>query len=159
MTLNSFATSAVFVLLLLLLVHLSWFDLRHHRIADAHSLGVLALAFVTLLADPVQSPFNMALGVVAGGLSLEVLRRVYRRIRRKDGLGFGDVKFLAAAGAWVGPLGIPYLVLLASISGLVSAVGLYLFRGKASLSNRLAFGPHLAAGLLICVALQHYGFL
>jgi len=146
-------------LLLILLAHLSWFDLRYHRIADAHSLAVLALALVTLLTDPVQSPFNMALGVITGGLSLELLRRAYRHMRGKDGLGFGDVKFLAAAGAWVGPLGIPYLVLLASISGLASAVGLYLFRGKTSLSDRLAFGPHLAVGLLICVALQRYGFL
>jgi leader peptidase (prepilin peptidase)/N-methyltransferase len=146
------------VVLLAVLVHLSWFDLRHHRIADAHSLAVLVLALLTLLADPVQSPSNMALGVITGGLSLEVLRRAYRRIREKDGLGFGDVKFLAASGAWVGPLGIPYLVLLASISGLASAVGLYLFRGSMSLSDRLAFGPHLAVGLLVCVAMQHYGF-
>lgn len=145
--------------MLLLLAHLSWYDLRHHRIPDAHSLGVLSLALATLLAEPVQSPFNMALGVMTGGLSLEVLRRAYRRIRGKDGLGFGDVKFLAAAGAWVGPLGIPYLVLLASISGLASAVGLCVFQGKVSLNDRLAFGPHLAVALLICVALQHYGFL
>jgi leader peptidase (prepilin peptidase)/N-methyltransferase len=138
---------------------LSWYDLRYHRIADAHSLAVLVIALMTLLADPVQSPFNMALGVGTGGLSLEVLRRAYRRIRGKDGLGFGDVKFLAASGAWVGPFGIPYLVLLASISGLVSAVGFNLFRGRTSLSDRLAFGPHLTVGLLICVALQHYGFL
>ncbi len=147
------------MLLIVLLVHLSWFDLRRHRIADAHSLAVLTLALVTLPASPVQSPFNMALGVMTGGLSFEVLRRAYRHIRGKDGLGFGDVKFLAASGAWVGPFGIPYLVLLASISGLVSAVGLYVYQRKSSLGDRLAFGPHLAAGLLICVALQHYGFL
>jgi prepilin signal peptidase PulO-like enzyme (type II secretory pathway) len=154
-TLSSFATIAVFGLLVVLLAHLSWFDLRHHRIADAHSLGVLALALATLLVDPVQRPFNMALGVMTGGLSLEVLRRVYRRVRGKDGLGFGDVKFVAAAGAWVGPLGIPYLVLLASVSGLAFAILLHLFRGTTGFSERIAFGPHLAVGLLVCAALQH----
>jgi leader peptidase (prepilin peptidase)/N-methyltransferase len=38
-----------------------------------------------------------------------LFRASYRRIREFDGLGFGDVKFVAAAALWIGIQGIPVL--------------------------------------------------
>jgi leader peptidase (prepilin peptidase) / N-methyltransferase len=146
---------AIYTLLLALLFHLSWFDLRHHRILDLHSFGVLVLALFRPLVDPSVEVSTMMLGIVTGGVGFGILRWLYLHMRKRDGLGLGDVKFAAAVGAWVGPLGLPYLVLIASVSGLAFAILLHLFRGTSGFSERIAFGPHLVLGLLVCVALQH----
>jgi mannitol/fructose-specific phosphotransferase system IIA component (Ntr-type) len=44
-------------------------------------------------------------------------------IRKRDGLGLGDAKLLAGTGAWVGWQGLPSVVLIAAVLGLVMALG------------------------------------
>jgi leader peptidase (prepilin peptidase)/N-methyltransferase len=71
--------------------------------------------------------------------------------RGRSGIGMGDVKFLAAAAIWTGAMGLPTLILVASISGLLFII----IRSFAGITidnhTRLAFGPHLAAGLAFVV--------
>ena len=73
------------------------------------------------------------------------------------GLGLGDVKFLAAAGIWVGLAGIPFVLLIATMTALACA-GVMQLSGRAlTARTSLSFGPFLAAGLLVTVAFQQYG--
>jgi type IV leader peptidase family protein len=46
----------------------------------------------------------------------------YRVVRRRDGLGGGDAKLLAVAGAWVGWTELPDVVFLAALLGITGAV-------------------------------------
>ena len=55
-----------------------------------------------------------------------VVAYLYRKLRGRDGLGGGDAKLLAAAGAWVGASGLPQVVLIAALAGLVAAACLRL---------------------------------
>jgi HAE1 family hydrophobic/amphiphilic exporter-1 len=45
--------------------------------------------------------------------AVSLFRVLYRRLRGHDGLGFGDVKFVAAGTLWIGADGIPGLLLIA----------------------------------------------
>ncbi len=55
----------------------------------------------------------MNLGAAALGASaLYGIRELYRRWRRREGLGFGDVKLAGAAGAWTGYEGLGHVLLL-----------------------------------------------
>lgn len=85
-----------------------------------------------------------ALGVFAAG---SLFRAGYRWLRGYDGLGFGDVKFVAAGTLWIGVEGIPGLLLIAVASAVASLLILkfegYDLHGKQAIS----FGPHLALGL------------
>lgn len=76
-----------------------------------------------------------------------LFRACYRWLRGHDGLGFGDVKFVAAGTLWVGADAVPGLLLIAVVSALVSLLILraqgHDLHGKQSIS----FGPHLALGL------------
>ena len=82
-------------------------------------------------------------GAVAGYLSLWSIYWIFKLVRGKEGMGYGDFKLLAALGAWLGwPLLIP-VVLLSSIVGAAVGILLIVFRGRDH-SIPLAFGPYLA---------------
>jgi leader peptidase (prepilin peptidase)/N-methyltransferase len=75
------------------------------------------------------------------------LRAAFFHWRGQAALGMGDVKFLAAAAAWTGIPGLPPLVLVASLSGLLYLLARALLGVCVTNHTRLAFGPHLALGL------------
>ncbi|WP_251267722.1 prepilin peptidase, partial [Enterobacter hormaechei] len=76
---------------------------------------------------------------------------LYRGIRGREGIGYGDVKFLAALGAWQGWRVLPQLVLIATILA-CAAVTVLMLCGKhrQALRNPLPFGPFLATAGLLC---------
>ena len=85
---------------------------------------------------------------------IAALSFLYTSLRKRQGLGFGDVKFLSAAATWVGLMGMPWVVLIGSISGLVYAVVLSLIGKPLAQTTRIAFGPHLALGLMLTWVLR-----
>jgi leader peptidase (prepilin peptidase)/N-methyltransferase len=85
-----------------------------------------------------------ALGALAGFVAFAAIARIYRQARGRDGLGLGDAKLLAAAGAWLGWPALPGVVLIAAVSALAFALAASLCGGKLAWTSRVAFGPHLA---------------
>jgi leader peptidase (prepilin peptidase)/N-methyltransferase len=83
------------------------------------------------------------IGAAAGYLSLWAIYWLFKLIRGKEGMGFGDFKLLAALGAWLGWQMLPVIVLLSSVVGAVIGIGLIVFKGRDH-SVPLAFGPYLA---------------
>lgn len=67
----------------------------------------------------------------------------YRLRYQKEGLGYGDVKFLAALGAWHCWEGLPLLIFLATMLACGGFGVAQLVRGKSALINPLPFGPWL----------------
>lgn len=91
-------------------------------------------------------------GIVLGLLLL--LRLAYRHLRGHNGLGLGDVKFLAAATLRLGLAGLNILLLAACLTGLVE-IGLRRMRGEeVTRRSALRFGPHLALGLVLALLLE-----
>jgi leader peptidase (prepilin peptidase)/N-methyltransferase len=89
---------------------------------------------------------DSAIGAGAGFAIFALVRWLYRRLRGREGLGLGDAKLLAAAGAWVTWNGLPSVVLIAAVFGLVSALVMAQRGEQLSLNQRLAFGPALCLG-------------
>jgi leader peptidase (prepilin peptidase) / N-methyltransferase len=87
------------------------------------------------------------LGAVVGYTSLWLVATAFHRITGKHGMGAGDFKLLAALGAWLGPIALIPLVMLASLSGAI--VGLWMkFTHRLREDGYVPFGPFLAlAGL------------
>ena len=81
---------------------------------------------------------------MAGFAAFAAIAGIYRRARGREGLGLGDAKLLAAAGAWLGWQALPGVVLIAAASGLAFALATPLGGGKLAWTSRIAFGPHLA---------------
>jgi leader peptidase (prepilin peptidase) / N-methyltransferase len=126
------------------LLALGWVDARHWLLPDPLTLPLVVAGLATALAFEPDRLTDRALGAVAGYLGLRIVAYFYRKLRGRDGLGGGDAKLLAAAGAWVGATGLPQVVLFAALAGLVAAACLRLSGVRLTAASVLPFGPFLA---------------
>jgi leader peptidase (prepilin peptidase)/N-methyltransferase len=85
------------------------------------------------------------LGALVGGGILWITGYVYRLVRKKKGLGLGDVKMMAMVGAFLGwPMAL-LTIFVGSLSGSILGIFLILFKGR-TLQTKLAFGTLLGGG-------------
>ncbi len=127
------------------LVALAFIDLEIGLIPDKILLFVAPLGLVYQLADG-DLVAAVVGGALAGGLAY-LIRYGFLRLRGRDALGLGDVKFFAAAGVWLGPMGLPAFMVIAGLGGAVFAV---LWRRRGG-GLEFPFGPALAVGLFVCL--------
>ncbi len=125
------------------LLALAWIDRDHLRLPDALTLPLVALGLlVTFWLDP-DAAVDHALAAAVGYLAFSGVALAYRMLRRREGLGQGDAKLLAASGAWVGLAGLPTVVLGAAVIALCMTLGQRLFQHQAA-DTPIPFGPYLA---------------
>ncbi len=143
--------------LFLLCVSLALIDLRHGIIPDALNLAVAGLGLARAAIDGgTTAGFGAIAEAIAVAAVFWLFRWLYFALRKTQGLGLGDVKFLAAGATWVGIAGIPTLLLVAALTALL-AVGSMQFAGqRLSRQTSLPFGPFLALGLLSTLAAQQW---
>ncbi|MFA5664469.1 A24 family peptidase [Castellaniella sp.] len=142
------------VIFLLALWMLAWVDARTGLLPDGLTQPLLWLGLLVNL-DGTFAPLTEALlGAVAGYGIPWLIAHGYALLRRREGMGQGDFKMLAALGAWLGWQALPMVLLLASLCGLVMAAWLA-WRRRLQADQALVFGPWLAlAGA--CVLLAGY---
>jgi leader peptidase (prepilin peptidase) / N-methyltransferase len=89
------------------------------------------------------------LGAAAfGALALLGIREFYRRWRGREGLGLGDVKLAAAAGAWTGFEGLGHILLLSCVLAfayvlVINARNLRAIQGSTALPFGVFLGPSI----------------
>ncbi|MCT4707232.1 A24 family peptidase [Enterobacteriaceae bacterium H16N7] len=129
-----------------LLIRLSWIDFKARLLPDNLTYPLLwsGLLYQALLFPDHLS--SAVWGAVAGYMSLWLLYWFYFFLRRSEGIGYGDMKLLAALGAWHGWQSLPGLVVTSAVIGIVLAVFIRLLRrGEQRLATTpLPFGPCLA---------------
>nr|WP_283318325.1 A24 family peptidase [Edwardsiella anguillarum]WHQ15286.1 A24 family peptidase [Edwardsiella anguillarum] len=107
---------------------------------DALTQPLLWLGLIwNALSQPAYLP-QAVFGAVAGYLTLWLIAWGFWRWRGVQGLGGGDVKLLAALGAWCGWPDLPALLLLASLLTLVGIVLRRRWRGRVW-RRRRRLGP------------------
>ena len=130
------------------LLALAAIDFREEWLPDVLTLPLLAGG---LLVNGLNDPPHLigcVVGAMAGFAVFAAIRWAYRRWRGREGLGLGDAKLLAAAGAWLSWESLPSVVLLAAVIGLAMAL-IAAWRGGRSmaLDQQLPFGPALCAAI------------
>src|ERR1700754_388136 len=146
-----------FGLLCLLSVVLAWIDIRQGIIPDWLNFAIAGLGLSKALV--VDGPPGGSQAVCEGaviGVVFWLLRRLYFTFRKIQGLGLGDVKFLAAAGIWIGVAGLPMLVMKAALTALACARAMQLTGRQLTAQTSMSFGPFLAIGLLLTLSLQQH---
>jgi leader peptidase (prepilin peptidase) / N-methyltransferase len=88
------------------------------------------------------------LGALIGGGALLVVGLGYAKLRKREGLGMGDVKMMAMVGAFIGYYLAFVTIFMGSILGLLLGVYLIAFR-KMNLQTKLAFGVFLGIGAAV----------
>lgn len=119
--------------------------------------AALAALWVYLGHPPPQHYVTLTdsfLGFMLGGGFLWMLGWIAWVLLKKEGMGGGDVKLLAAIGAWMGWKPVIATIVIASFLGSVFGIGGILYRrifyGAAykPLSHMIPFGPYLCIGFL-----------
>jgi len=130
------------------LAYLALYDIRFMLLPDAVSLPLIALGFVNVIWS--EPPFwDRLIGAAVGFIVLPAINSVYRHLRGRDGIGLGDAKLLAAAGAWLGWAQLPLVLLVSSVMGLLVAVILALRARRFQGDRVLPFGPFIAVGFFL----------
>ena len=131
------------------LLALTYIDLDHQLLPDRLTLSGLVVGLVgapvVLPADPLSGFLFALKGALVGGGLLYAVAWGYEKATGRQGMGGGDIKFLAMIGAFLGWQGTLLSLFLGSLAGSVIGVSLMLLRGA---NGRLAlpFGPFLAIG-------------
>lgn len=129
--------------MLVALAGLAWIDARTHRLHNLVTYPLVAMGLAWAFGTQ-PDLYPHLLGAALGYGVFWAVEVAYRLIRRRDGLGRGDAKLLAAGGAWCGALALPAIVLVASLSALAAV---WPRRNQRDL--RIAFGPYLALGIAV----------
>jgi leader peptidase (prepilin peptidase)/N-methyltransferase len=126
------------------LLTLAWIDCIEFLLPDVLTLPLLMAGLaLTWLRDP-DALTDHSLAAVAAYLAFRGIALAYRRLRGFDGLGGGDAKLIAAAGAWCGLATLPLVVLASALIGLLAALGLALAGRTMTSTTRIPFGPCIA---------------
>jgi len=141
----------------------TWSDLIRRTIPNWANATLLMGGIALALLSPAYAIGAALLGSLIGTAVFLGVAIGFHRFRGRDGLGFGDVKFMAGAGAWVGWQGLAPLTLIASVSALLYIVILRIRHGRFDPDTQLPFGPFLSFATLLVwcaqVAGDQYGSL
>ncbi|MGZ5467668.1 MAG: prepilin peptidase [Candidatus Aminicenantales bacterium] len=132
------------------LIILGVIDAQHQILPDAITMPGLALALTySFFRDDLN--FRGALfGAVAGGGFLMLVYGAYRLIRKKEGLGMGDVTMMLMVGAYLGWQRTLLVLILASFTG--ALFGLYLIARKGKDAQfALPFGTFIAPAAFVAM--------
>jgi leader peptidase (prepilin peptidase)/N-methyltransferase len=138
---------SLLALLCALLASISIIDARHGIIPDWANAAVALSGLLRASLQLGPSLLEALSAAIIALCAFTSLLKIFKYYRGYAAMGLGDVKFLAAAATWTGLLGLPPMILIASISGLAFAVLRCLAGYPLSRTTRLPFGPHLAVAL------------
>jgi len=134
----------------------TFIDLEHYIIPNEITYGGIVLGLALSPINPVlraehsvfgamlQSVFGMVIG---GGLLLGIAW-IGGKVFKKEAMGMGDVKLLAAIGAFMGWQATLFTLFISSVVGAVVGLTLVLAQRKGW-QSRLPYGPYIALGALI----------
>jgi leader peptidase (prepilin peptidase)/N-methyltransferase len=128
-------------------------DLTDLRLPDILTLPLLVAGLAVGRGEGGQGPVFSALSAVVAYLAFRGLAWVHRRWRGVDGLGQGDAKLLAAAGAWLGWPALPSVVLGACLPTLAAVLPARLLAwardGGMGAPRPVPFGPGLCLAIWV----------
>ena len=150
------------------LVIATFVDLDHFIIPDEISLGGCVFGIVLSALVPElhhtasiwTSVKASVIGFLVGGVGLFAIAIGGMLILRKEAMGMGDVKLMAAMGAFLGWQAPLFILPVASCIGSVCGIAILLRKGKM-LGVRIPFGPYLALAAMIWIFggnvwMEHY---
>jgi leader peptidase (prepilin peptidase)/N-methyltransferase len=129
-------------------VVLSVIDIRYRILPDIITIPGMLIGVLLCSLNPLFGYMFALKGLATGFLGLFIVTKIYEIIRKREGMGFGDVKYLGFIGAVVGVYGVFFTLFIACIIGSIIGI-IYGILSKKGLSVSIPFGPFLAVSALL----------
>lgn len=91
------------------------------------------------------------MGIAAGVLLLGLIGFFGKLYFKKDAMGEGDIKLIAAIGAFLGWQKVILTLFLGSLTGTIFSVALIYLFSKKKWGDYIPFGPFLAVGAFLSI--------
>lgn len=149
-----FAQSVVYMVAAMvvssLLICVFFIDLEHMLIFDRFHILLALCGVAAMFTDGFTAWYDHLIGATVGGVVFTALYYGCIAILKTEGLGFGDVKYAAAAGLFLGWQKLIPAILIASVVGCVCMVAANRIR-HAEKYTEYPFGPFLVLGTLLAM--------
>ena len=152
-------TTLLLMILSLSFIIIFFIDLKHFIIPNLITFPMMALGFIKSF-DPnlnqtiFPNYINSIIGGVFGYSIIWLIIFVYKKVRKKEGMGLGDAKLMAVVGFWFGWISIPFTIFISSVVALIIVIP-SLLKKTRDLSAQIPFGPYIIIGCLIYVSLSN----
>jgi len=133
----------------------TFIDIDHQIIPDEITLPGIIVGLAFSAAFPawhgttshLRGLLEAFLGFLAGGGTLYLIGTIGEWVFKKEAMGGGDVKLLAALGAFLGWKRVLLSIFIASFFGAIVGLALRAATGE----ERIPFGPYLMLGAIVCL--------
>ena len=145
-----------------ILIVLFWTDLEEQILPDELTLAGAALGIALAFVLPVKAPFvaaflpswraiwlsllSIGLGIACLAVPMWLLGVLYQKVRRREGLGFGDVKLLVLMSTFLGFENTIFATMLGAVGGSLVGLGYCAITRRKPSETELPFGSFLCAG-------------
>lgn len=140
--------TAFVILFLCLLISLALIDLVYMILPDELTLGGAVIFLAYSFFNPNVAVVSALAAAFGSALIFTALYFFYLKVKKIEGLGFGDVKMMLLLGLFLGLDKLLVAILISSFSGLSVGLFFILFKGK-NLKFKLPFGTFLSLGSYI----------
>jgi leader peptidase (prepilin peptidase)/N-methyltransferase len=125
-------------------------DLRHFLLPNVYAIPLLLVGIAISAIFGVVPLLESILGVIVGFLvPFTIAYGIYKWKGSAAGFGGGDMKLMAACGAWIGVTALPLFIMLTCVLSFL--VSLFAFK-----NNHIPFGPGLCGALLLILFFQKH---
>jgi leader peptidase (prepilin peptidase)/N-methyltransferase len=124
-------------------------DVRIMRLPDALTLPLVVAGLAASALLPGRPILDHLAGAALGYGGLAALAWAFQRVRGREGVGLGDAKLLAAAGAWLGWAALPSALLIACLAAFAWIAARRLVDRRHAVGAPVAFGAPLALGFWV----------
>jgi leader peptidase (prepilin peptidase)/N-methyltransferase len=138
----------------LVFVAIFFIDLDFRIIPDFFTLpGVLIGLGVSFVPGALVNWIDALIGIAVGGGVFYLVGLMGQLMFKKEAMGFGDVKFAAMLGVFLGWQNLLLILILASFLGSVIGLAIIAFSSKREDKSYVPFGPFLVVAATIAIYL------
>lgn len=132
-----------------MLLAMAMIDYDTQYLPDILTLPLMWLGLIySLFTYSPVTPSEAIIGAASGYMVLWLIYQAHHLLTGREGMGYGDFKLLAAAGAWLGWQVLPFVLLISAAAGLLITLIITIF-GQHKISKAVPFGPYLAIAFLL----------
>ncbi len=155
--LNYFFAFAFFIIII---ISIAFIDLFHRIIPDILNVLLIVSGFVANIFLLHKSIMFSLYGFLIPGLFFYFIAFFYETVKKKEGLGGGDIKLIAGIGSYLGLIGAIFTIFVGSVFALVGFMLFFVFRKltnaqAVSYDFKIPFGPFLSLAAVYYIFYGH----